>query len=135
MKAQADKSKVGPVLEERKVEKLDEGFVRSRDGGDGHDDRMYGMAFHEYSGKSKQIEHKEARDGWVNADSVFNLKFVDPNSGGGKGDRDDRRGKGGKKGGKGREESRGGRGGGGSRQSRPQGKIELDDTSAFPSLA
>jgi len=132
MKAQQDKSKVGPVLEERKVEKLDEGFVRSRDGGDGGDDRMYGMAFHEYSGKNKQIEQKEARDGWVNADSVFNLKFVDPNSGGGKGDRDDRRGKGGKKGGKGRDESRGGRGG--SRQSRPQGKIELDDTSAFPSL-
>lgn len=134
MKAQAGKNKVGPAFEERKVAGSDEGFVRNRDGGDGHDDRMYGMAFHEYSGKTKKMEDKEAREGWVNADSVFNLKFVDPNSGGGKGDRDDRRGKGGKKGGKGRDDSRSGRGN--SRGSRPQqGKIELDDASAFPSLS
>jgi len=134
MKAQAEKNHVGPVLEERKVASSEEGFLHTRDHGDGSEDQMYGMAFHEYSGKSKHQEEKEAREGWVNADSVINLKFVDPNSGG-KGDRDDRRGKGGKRGGKGRDDARGGRGGNSRAPRAQQGKIELDDTSAFPSLA
>lgn len=135
MKAQADKNKVGPVLNERVVENSGEGFLFSRGEADGHEDVMYGMAFHDYDGKEKHHEDKEAREGWVDADSVFNLKFVDPNSGKG----DDRRGKGGKKGGKGARDDRSGRGPRQAPPARPQqqqqqGKIELDDTSAFPSL-
>jgi len=132
MKAQASNNHVGPVLEERKVTSAESGggFRHTRDGDDGAEDALYGMAFHEYSGKAKHRDGKEAREGWVTADSVMNIKFVDPNSGG-KGD--DRRGKGGKRGGKGRDDSRGGRGN--SRGPRQQGSIQLDDTSAFPSLA
>lgn len=140
MKAQASKTNVGPKLEERKIDAFEgpAGFKTTRDKDDGGDDALYGMAFHEYSGKNKAQADKEAREGWVqDVNSVLSVKFVDPNQAGG---RDDRRGKGGKKGGKGRDDSRGGRGPG--RQARPQsqsaggqGKFELEDTKAFPSLA
>merc|ERR1712205_165141 len=124
----AGKSKIGASLHERKVESTGEGFERTRDGEDGSDDRMYGMAFHEYSGKTKEHEDKEAREGWVNADSVFNLKFVDPNAGG----KGDRQGKGGKKGGRNDRNRDNGRG---QKGQRPQGKLELGDVNAFPTLA
>ena len=76
----------------------------------------------------KNHDEKEEREGWVVADTVLNMKFVDPNAGKGGDGR-----KGGKKGGRNdRSNDRGGRGKG---QSRPhQGKIELSDTQAFPSL-
>jgi len=129
MKAQASKAPVGKILTERKVSNTDEGFLYSRESEDvGHDDAMYGMAFHDYDGKKKEHEEKDARDGWVDADNVFNLKFVDPNAGG----KGDRQGKGGKKGG--RNDRNRGDGGRGQKQ-RPQGKIELSDVNAFPSLA
>jgi plasminogen activator inhibitor 1 RNA-binding protein len=109
---------------------------RNADGA-GKTDEMYGMIFKAYDGKIDDRDAKEAREGWVNTDEVFNVKFADPNQGGGdsrgKGDRGDRR-----KGGKGAKgKDRGGRGGG-NQQRRPQqqqGKIELEDTNAFPTLA
>merc|ERR1711896_10597 len=129
MKAQASKAPVGKILTERKVENTAEGFLFSRDDKDvGHDDAMYGMAFHDYDGKKKEHEEKEARDGWVDADNVFNLKFVDPTAGG----KGDRQGKGGKKGGRNDRNRDNGRG---QKGQRPQGKLELGDVNAFPTLA
>jgi len=129
MKAQANRAPVGKVLQERKVEDKNEGFLKTREAENvGHNDAMYGMAFHDYDGKHKDHEEKEAREGWVDADNVFNLKFVDPNAGG----KGDRQGKGGKKGSRNDRDRNGG--GRGQKQGRPQGKIELGDVNAFPSL-
>merc|ERR1711975_210668 len=86
------------------------------------------MTFHDYDGKKKEHEEKEAREGWVDADNVFNLKFVDPNAGG----KGDRQGKGGKKGGRNDRNRDNGRG---QKGQRPQGKLELSDVNAFPTLA
>jgi plasminogen activator inhibitor 1 RNA-binding protein len=145
MKKQENENQVGKKLVERKVTESEMGgklytvataYNRDSDKG-GSEDNMYGMAFHDYDGKHKDHEEKEAREGWVQADKFLQIKFVDPNAGG-KGDRDDRRsgkGKGGGKGGKG--DRAGGRGS--RNNSRPQqsgGKaLELDDSNAFPSLA
>lgn len=126
---------VGPVLEERKVTAEDSGFQYSRGGIDSGVDCLFND---NYDGKHADHEKKGAREGTVNADKLFNMKFVDPNAGG-KGD--DRRSKG--KGGSGKSGGKGAQGGGkGARQtsqSRPQqqgGKsLELDDANAFPSLA
>lgn len=127
MKAKAEQKSVGPKLNVRTVENKDEGFEYKR-GGDGSEDAQAGLFFHDYDGKDKSHEEKEAREGWVVADAVLNMKFVDPNAGAPSGSR----GKGGKKGGRNDRNDRGGRGKG---QSRPQqGKIELSDTQAFPSL-
>jgi len=131
MKAKADQKSVGPKLQVRQVEAKDEGFEYKR-GGDGSEDAQAGLFFHDYDGKDKSHDEKEAREGWVVADSILNMKFVDPNAGAGKGDRGS---KGGKKGGarNDRSNDRGGRGKG--QGQRPQqGKIELNDTQAFPSL-
>merc|ERR1712139_73388 len=130
MKAQANKAPVGKILTARKVDEGPmEGFLFTRDSNDvGHDDAMYGMAFHDYDGKKKEHEEKEAREGWVDADNVFNLKFVDPNAGG----KGDRQGKGGKKGGRNDRNRDNGRG---QKGQRPQGKLELGDVNAFPTLA
>merc|ERR1712167_456689 len=130
MKAQANKTPVGKILTARKVDEGPmEGFLLTRDSNDvGHDDAMYGMAFHDYDGKKKEHEEKEAREGWVDADNVFNLKFVDPNAGG----KGDRQGKGGKKGGRNDRNRDNGRG---QKGQRPQGKLELGDVNAFPTLA
>merc|ERR1712216_998382 len=130
MKAQANKAPVGKILTARKVDEGPmEGFLLTRDSNDvGHDDAMYGMAFHDYDGKKKEHEEKEAREGWVDADNVFNLKFVDPNAGG----KGDRQGKGGKKGGRNDRNRDNGRG---QKGQRPQGKLELGDVNAFPTLA
>lgn len=128
MKAKAEKKTVGGKLEIRKVEDKKEGFEYKR-GGDGSEDAMAGIVFNDsYDGKNKNHDDKEAREGWVVADAILNMKFVDPNAGKGGDGR-----KGGKKGGRtDRSNDRGGRGKG---QSRPQqGKIELSDTQAFPSL-
>merc|ERR1712146_366332 len=77
MKAQANKAPVGKILTARKVDEGPmEGYLLTRDNDVGHDDAMYGMAFHDYDGKKKEHEEKEAREGWVDADNVFNLKFV-----------------------------------------------------------
>lgn len=131
-------SSVGPVLNERKLDSKEkpDGFQATRDKG-GKEDALAGMIFADYNGKKDEREEKHEREGWVVADDVLNIKFADPNKDSGKGgDRGDRRGKGkGKGGGKG-DSVRGGRGA--PRNSRPQqqgGKIELDDTNAFPSLA
>merc|ERR1712227_1054912 len=130
MKAQANKAPVGKILTARKVDEGPmEGYLLTRDSNDvGHDDEMYGMAFHDYDGKKKEHEEKEAREGWVDADNVFNLKFVDPNAGG----KGDRQGKGGKKGGRNDRNRDNGRG---QKGQRPQGKLELSDVNAFPTLA
>jgi hypothetical protein len=140
MKAQSEKGRVGPVLEERHVEDKKEGFKYDRGAHGADEDSMYGMIFHEYDGKHHGKDEKHEREGWVTADDVLNLKFADHNSGGGKGDRGDRRSKGkkgGDRGGKGGDRAgRGPRGGGGGgRPQVQQGKIELEDTNAFPSLA
>jgi len=134
MKAKAAKAPIGGKLEIRKVDDKQEGFEYKR-GGDGGEDAMAGILFNDsYDGKNKNHDDKEEREGWVVADAVLNMKFVDPNAGKGKDS-----GKGGKKGGarNDRSNDRGGRGGskGGQTQTRPQqGKIELSDTQAFPSL-
>merc|ERR1712093_879675 len=130
MKVQANKAPVGKILTARKVDEGPmEGYLLTRDDEDvGHDDAMYGMAFHDYDGKKKEHEEKEAREGWVDADNVFNLKFVDPNAGG----KGDRQGKGGKKGGRNDRNRDNGRG---QKGQRPQGKLELSDVNAFPTLA
>merc|ERR1712017_3833 len=71
MKAQANKAPVGKILTARKVDEGPmEGYLLTRDSNDvGHDDAMYGMAFHDYDGKKKEHEEKEAREGWVDADN------------------------------------------------------------------
>lgn len=135
------KGPVGGKLEERHIEDNGEGFKVDREADNaGADDGMYGMIFHAYDGKNRDKTGKNEREGWVTADDVLNMKFTDPNAalGGGKGDRD-RRGKGGGKkggGGKGNDRaSRQNRGGGARPVQQQQGKIELEDTNAFPSLA
>jgi plasminogen activator inhibitor 1 RNA-binding protein len=130
MKAKAGKKTVGGALNLRKIEESEgpTGVEYKRDG-DGRDDAMAGIVFNDsYDGKVKNHDEKEEREGWVVADAILNMKFVDPNAGKGGDGR-----KGGKKGGRNdRSNDRGGRGKG---QSRPhQGKIELSDTQAFPSL-
>ena len=130
MKAKAGKKTVGGALNLRKIDESEgpTGVEYKRDG-DGRDDAMAGIVFNDsYDGKVKNHDEKEEREGWVVADAILNMKFVDPNAGKGGDGR-----KGGKKGGRNdRSNDRGGRGKG---QSRPhQGKIELSDTQAFPSL-
>jgi len=130
MKAKAEKKTVGGTLNLRKIDASEgpTGVEYKRDG-DGRDDAMAGIVFNDsYDGKVKNHDEKEEREGWVVADTVLNMKFVDPNAGKGGDGR-----KGGKKGGRNdRSNDRGGRGKG---QSKPhQGKIELSDTQAFPSL-
>lgn len=138
MAAQAEKKNKGlPQLQERKIDTTEKPdgvrFDRDADHG-GAVDEMYGMIFHDYDGKHDKVEEKHARDGWVVADDILNIKFEPVQTGGDrKGDRGDRRkgGKGDRKGGKG---ERGGRGN--NNRGRNQGsKIELSDTNAFPSLA
>jgi len=139
-------SPIGPILEERKVsqDEAAAGKAYRRGDADGGKSDEYlgtGMIFSEYNGKTKAHEEKEAREGWVTADTVLQMKFVDPNAGAGKGDRDDRRGGKGKgsKSGKGSDRNSGGSKGGNNRAPRPaqqSGKaLELDDANAFPSLA
>lgn len=146
MASLSGKAPVGGKLEERRIDDSGEGFKVERDNeaDAGGSDDMYGMIFHAYDGQHKNKGEKAEREGWVTADDVLNMKFVDPNAGqmqggGGKGgDRDRRGGKGGKKGGSKGGDRGGARQGGAARQARPvqeQGKIELEDTNAFPSLA
>merc|ERR1711904_544086 len=54
MKAQANKAPVGKILTARKVDEGPmEGYLLTRDSNDvGHDDAMYGMAFHDYGGRN-----------------------------------------------------------------------------------
>lgn len=129
-----DTSSIGGKLEERKVEESYEGEELAHDDDqDGAADKMYGMAFHDYDGKKKKRDNKEAREGYAVADDILTIKHVDPNAGGGKGERS---GKGkGNKGGKGND-SRGGKGGrgGAPRQQRQAANFSLEDTNAFPSL-
>lgn len=135
-KSISDTSTIGGKLEERKVDESYEGEELTHDDDqDGAADQMYGMAFHDYDGKKKKRDNKEAREGFALADDILTIKHVDPNAGGGKGERSGK-GKGDRKGGKGdRNDSRGGKGGRGApRQQRQAANFSLEDTSAFPSL-
>jgi hypothetical protein len=127
MKSQTEKKGLPTLGETRKITDSGEGF-KTTESSTGDDDELYGMIFHAYDGKDKKAGAREAREGWVQADDVLNMKFSEPERAerpakGGKGD--DRRK--GKEGGK-------GKGGRGKKSSGPGLQADLSSDAAFPAL-
>merc|ERR1712159_663191 len=114
MKAQANKAPVGKILTARKVDEGPmEGYLLTRDSNDvGHDDAMYGMAFHATMARRKNMKRRKlVKAGLMLTTFSTSNSLIQTQQG-----------KGGKKGGRNDRNRDNGRG---QKGQRPQGKLEL----------